>query len=167
MLNLILAGHIVIALIIIGLILLQHGKGADMGASFGGGSSKSVFGSRGAAPFLMKVTGLFAAIFFATSLYLGHLAKSYVSEENSLTVPAEQTGQQAPAGTARQQAPQQSGGKQPAQQGSKPLDQIKQQSTASASEAQQQQSAAGTPGEADKGSENKSSSSPLEQIQSQ
>ncbi|MFT6835360.1 MAG: preprotein translocase subunit SecG [Francisellaceae bacterium] len=88
MLNIFLAAHIVIALIIIGLVLVQHGKGADMGASFGGGASKTVFGSRGAAPFLMKLTGFFAAIFFATSLTLGYLSKEQVSNANTLPGPA-------------------------------------------------------------------------------
>ena len=64
MLNILLTGHIVVAIIIIILILVQHGKGADMGAAFGSGSSQTVFGSKGAAPFLMKLTGFLAAVFF-------------------------------------------------------------------------------------------------------
>jgi preprotein translocase subunit SecG len=87
MVNIFLAAHIFIALMIIGLVLLQHGKGADMGASFGGGASKTVFGSRGAAPFLMKLTGFFALLFFATSLSLGFLLKEQVINANTLQAP--------------------------------------------------------------------------------
>ena len=58
------------ALAIIGLVLLQHGKGADMGAAFGGGASGSLFGSTGSANFLSRTTALLATIFFVTSLAL-------------------------------------------------------------------------------------------------
>ena len=66
--------HVVTALAIIGLVLLQHGKGADMGAAFGGGSSGSLFGATGSANFLSRTTAVFAAIFFATSLALAYFA---------------------------------------------------------------------------------------------
>ena len=62
------------ALAIIGLVLLQHGKGADMGAAFGSGSSGSLFGATGSANFLSRTTAVLAAIFFATSLGLAYLA---------------------------------------------------------------------------------------------
>jgi preprotein translocase subunit SecG len=62
--------HVVSAIGIIGLVLLQHGKGADMGAAFGGGSSGSVFGSSGSANFLSRTTSVLATIFFLTSLGL-------------------------------------------------------------------------------------------------
>ncbi len=65
--------HMLIAFILIILILLQHGKGADMGASFGSGASQTIFGSQGSLPFLVKVTGIMAALFFASSLLLGYL----------------------------------------------------------------------------------------------
>ena len=74
MLGLVLILHIIIAVAVIALVLLQHGKGADMGASFGSGSSATLFGSRGAAPFMMKLTGFLAALFFITALTLGHLS---------------------------------------------------------------------------------------------
>lgn len=64
--------HMVFALALIVLVLVQQGKGATMGASFGAGASQTVFGSQGAGSFMLKVTGLFAALFFATSLALGH-----------------------------------------------------------------------------------------------
>lgn len=63
--------HILAAICLVCLILMQHGKGADMGAAFGSGSSNTVFGSVGSVPFLLKVTTLIAAIFFATSITLG------------------------------------------------------------------------------------------------
>lgn len=65
--------HMLIAFILIVLILLQHGKGADMGASFGSGASQTLFGSQGSLPFLVKVTGILAALFFASSLLLGYM----------------------------------------------------------------------------------------------
>jgi preprotein translocase subunit SecG len=62
--------HIIAAAGIVVLVLLQHGKGADMGAAFGSGSAGSLFGSAGAANFLSRTTAILAAIFFATSLGL-------------------------------------------------------------------------------------------------
>ncbi len=59
---------------IIGLVLLQQGRGADAGASFGGGASGSLFGSRGPATFLAKITGALAALFFANSVALAYIA---------------------------------------------------------------------------------------------
>jgi len=70
----IVALHVLIALAIIGLVLLQHGKGADMGSGFGGGSSGSLFGATGSANFLSRATAVLATIFFLTSLGLGYLA---------------------------------------------------------------------------------------------
>ena len=68
--TLILVVHVLAALAIIGLVLLQHGKGADMGAAFGGGASGSLFGATGSANFLSRTTAILAAIFFVTSLGL-------------------------------------------------------------------------------------------------
>ncbi len=65
--------HVIVAVCVIGLVLVQHGKGADVGASFGSGSSNTMFGSQGSMSFLMKVTGLLAAIFFATNLTLSYI----------------------------------------------------------------------------------------------
>ncbi len=73
-LSIILVVHVVVALVVIGLVLLQHGKGADMGSGFGGGSSGSLFGASGSANFLSRATAVFATIFFATSLGLAYLA---------------------------------------------------------------------------------------------
>lgn len=66
--------HLLAALGIIGLVLLQHGKGADMGAAFGSGASGSLFGATGSANFLSRTTGVLAAVFFVTSLTLAYLA---------------------------------------------------------------------------------------------
>jgi preprotein translocase subunit SecG len=68
--------HVLIALAIIGLVLLQHGKGADMGSGFGGGSSGSLFGATGSANFLSRLTAALATVFFLTSLGLAYLATS-------------------------------------------------------------------------------------------
>ncbi|XKE45791.1 preprotein translocase subunit SecG [Halomonas organivorans] len=66
--------HVAIAIALVALILLQQGKGADAGASFGGGASQTVFGSRGSGSFLSRATGVLAAAFFATSLTLAYFA---------------------------------------------------------------------------------------------
>ena len=68
--NILLIVQIIVSVSIIGLVLIQHGKGADAGAAFGSGSSGTVFGSRGAGNFLSRTTGILAAIFFANSLAL-------------------------------------------------------------------------------------------------
>jgi preprotein translocase subunit SecG len=66
--------HILAALAIVVLVLVQHGKGADMGAAFGSGSAGSLFGSAGASNFLSRATGILAAVFFATSLGLTYFS---------------------------------------------------------------------------------------------
>lgn len=66
--------HLFLAIGLVGLILIQHGKGADMGAAFGGGGSASVFGSQGASNFLSKTTAILATAFFLTSLALAYQA---------------------------------------------------------------------------------------------
>jgi preprotein translocase subunit SecG len=68
--TLVLVFHILAAIGIVVLVLLQHGKGADMGAAFGSGSAGSLFGSAGAANFLSRSTAILATVFFATSLLL-------------------------------------------------------------------------------------------------
>jgi preprotein translocase subunit SecG len=74
--TLIIVVHVLIALAIIGLVLLQHGKGADMGSGFGGGASSSLFGATGSANFLSRATAVLATIFFLSSLGLAYLAGS-------------------------------------------------------------------------------------------
>jgi preprotein translocase subunit SecG len=73
---LLLTVHILIGLTVIGLVLLQHGKGADMGAAFGSGASGSLFGASGSANFLSRTTAVLAAVFFLTSLGLTYIASS-------------------------------------------------------------------------------------------
>ncbi|HET7731779.1 MAG TPA: preprotein translocase subunit SecG [Usitatibacter sp.] len=68
--------HVLAAIGIVVLVLLQHGKGADMGAAFGSGSAGSLFGSAGAANFLSRTTAVLAAVFFASSLGLTYYSAS-------------------------------------------------------------------------------------------
>ncbi len=71
--NLLLVVHLLLAVAIVVLVLLQQGKGADMGAAFGGGSSQSLFGARGSGNFLSRLTSIIAVSFFTTSLVLAYL----------------------------------------------------------------------------------------------
>lgn len=66
--------HVALAIAVIGLVLIQHGKGAEAGAAFGSGASSTVFGARGSASFLTRVTTLIAFLFFLTSMTLFYLA---------------------------------------------------------------------------------------------
>ena len=75
--NLVLVLQIVTALVMIGLVLIQHGKGADMGASFGSGASGSLFGATGSANFLSRSTAVCAAVFFVCTLYLAYSANDH------------------------------------------------------------------------------------------
>jgi preprotein translocase subunit SecG len=74
--TLLLGLHVVVAAALIGFVLLQHGKGADMGAAFGSGSSGSLFGAAGSANFLSRTTAILATIFFLSSLGLTYLASN-------------------------------------------------------------------------------------------
>src|SRR5690349_24878700 len=84
--NLVLGLQIVTALAMIGLVLLQHGKGADMGASFGSGASGSLFGATGSANFLSRSTAVCATIFFVCTLALGYLSTTPVVRQPSGSV---------------------------------------------------------------------------------
>src|SRR5690625_7970332 len=81
--NIILLVHVLTALAIIGLILLQQGKGAVAGASFGGGASQTVFGSQGSSGFFTRATDILAVVFFATSFGLAIIAKQEVRGDDS------------------------------------------------------------------------------------
>jgi len=81
--TLVLVAHVLIAAAIIGLVMLQKGKGADAGAGFGAGASGTVFGARGSANFLSRSTAVAAALFFASSLGLAYLNRD-VEVSNSL-----------------------------------------------------------------------------------
>ncbi len=66
--------HLFLAIGLVGLILIQHGKGADAGAAFGSGASATVFGAQGSASFLTRTTGILAALFFVTSMVLAYFS---------------------------------------------------------------------------------------------
>ncbi|HWA12864.1 MAG TPA: preprotein translocase subunit SecG [Burkholderiales bacterium] len=88
--------HVLAALCVIGLVLLQHGKGADMGAAFGSGSAGSLFGASGSANFLSRTTAVLAAAFFLTSLGL-----TYLTSHRGTGGGVMSTHQEAPADPAR------------------------------------------------------------------
>jgi preprotein translocase subunit SecG len=105
LLNLVVVIQILAALAMIGLVLVQHGKGADMGASFGSGASGSLFGATGSANFLSRSTAVCAAVFFACTLFLAYLANDRTRGPagSVLDRPAIETPASAPAtGTATQ-----------------------------------------------------------------
>lgn len=81
--NLVLVVHVLASLGVIGLVLLQHGKGADMGAAFGSGASGSLFGVSGSSNFMSRATAIFVTIFFATSMGLAYLS-SHRGEQSSV-----------------------------------------------------------------------------------
>src|ERR1700732_2733991 len=101
--GLILGVHVLLALMIIGLVLLQRGKGAEAGAGFGSGASGTVFGARGTSTLFSKLTAVFAAMFFATSLTLAYLGARPTAEPTSVLERAAQAATQraAPAPAAR------------------------------------------------------------------
>mgnify|MGYP003411640682 FL=1 len=76
--------HIILAVLMIVLILVQHGKGADAGASFGGGGAATVFGASGSGNFMTRLTAILTALFFVTSLTLAVLAKKGSTNAYSL-----------------------------------------------------------------------------------
>ncbi len=79
--------HLVVAIGVVGFVLIQQGKGADAGASFGGGASGTVFGSQGSTNFLSRFTAILAAVFFATSLGLAFYAKDRANTITQLGLP--------------------------------------------------------------------------------
>jgi preprotein translocase subunit SecG len=76
--------QVISALVIIGLVLLQHGKGADMGAAFGSGASGSLFGASGSSNFLSKSTGVAAAIFFGATLALAFVGNRHATPDGGV-----------------------------------------------------------------------------------
>ena len=82
--GLILGVHVLLALMIIGLVLLQRGKGAEAGAGFGSGASGTVFGARGTSTLFSKLTAVFAGLFFVTSLTLAYLGSHATAEPTSV-----------------------------------------------------------------------------------
>lgn len=82
--------HILLGIGIVGLVLMQHGKGADAGAAFGSGASGSVFGAQGAASFLSRTTAIFATLFFLTSLGLAILSGNQVQKSDLMDTVSDQ-----------------------------------------------------------------------------
>lgn len=82
MYQLILTIHVLVAIVLIGLVLIQHGKGADIGAAFGSGASNTVFGSHGTGGFLFKLTCAIAFAFFITSLSLAYMVSAKYQNQN-------------------------------------------------------------------------------------
>jgi preprotein translocase subunit SecG len=99
--------HVLIALAIVGLVLLQHGKGADMGSGFGGGASSSLFGATGSANFLSRATAVLATIFFVSSLALAYFATQKPREGGSVVdrAPAVQKKAETPKPAAESSVP--------------------------------------------------------------
>ena len=89
--------HVLTALGLIGLILIQHGKGADAGASFGGGASQSFFGSAGAGNFLTRSTAILATVFMLTSLALAWQARQLANADSELLPALQNVQQEIPA----------------------------------------------------------------------
>ena len=89
MYQLVLFLHVIVAVLLVILVLIQHGKGADIGASFGSGASSTVFGSQGAGSFLFRLTGGLVLAFFATSLTLSWLISNQVQPNVKLLAPIE------------------------------------------------------------------------------
>ena len=97
MFEILLVIYLLVSLALVGLVLIQHGKGADMGASFGSGSSQTVFGASGSGNFLTRTTALLATVFFVLSLVLGNLSASHTkrdSQFDDLSIPAAETVEQ-------------------------------------------------------------------------
>lgn len=94
--------HVLIAIFLVGLVLMQQGKGAEIGAAFGSGASNTMFGSQGSGSFLMKLTAGLAIVFFVTSLSLGYYTTSQFKAQSKaaiapLTTPAMPIKQTEPA----------------------------------------------------------------------
>jgi len=105
LLNLVVVIQILTALVMIGLVLVQHGKGADMGASFGSGASGSLFGATGSANFLSRSTAVCAAIFFVCTLTLAYLSTGRLRPSSGSSVLDRPALQAAPAASGAAQIP--------------------------------------------------------------
>lgn len=89
MYQLILTIHVLIAIAVVGLVLIQHGKGADIGASFGSGASNTVFGSQGTGGFLFRLTGGLALAFFVTSVSLSYMVSVQYKKAEQKAIPTQ------------------------------------------------------------------------------
>ncbi|MDH2998234.1 preprotein translocase subunit SecG [Pasteurellaceae bacterium LFhippo2] len=108
LINFLTIAYLVVAIILVGFILMQQGKGADAGASFGGGAAGTVFGSAGSANFLSRTTALLAIIFFGISLVIGNLNSHSVAPKSQFEdlSSVEQKQEVAPAKTENSDIPQ-------------------------------------------------------------
>jgi preprotein translocase subunit SecG len=106
--------HVLAAVSLIGLILLQQGKGADMGAAFGSGASSTVFGSQGSASFLTRSTAILATVFFLTSLTLGYFTNQGVSRKSVTETVLEKSDNKAPVAEDMPTVPASTGNEAPA-----------------------------------------------------
>ncbi len=97
--------HILAAICIIALVLVQQGKGATMGAAFGSGASQTVFGSRGSGSFLLKITIGFVVIFFSTSIVLNYMASQAVKQQKEVVLPIPEQNQNVPVPVAPSSVP--------------------------------------------------------------
>jgi preprotein translocase subunit SecG len=95
--SVLLALHVIVAATLIGFVLLQHGKGADMGAAFGSGSSGSLFGAAGSANFLSRTTAVLATVFFLSSLGLTYLGANRGAPKDLMQQGVTQKAPEAPA----------------------------------------------------------------------
>ena len=100
--TLVIVSHVIVAVGLVGLILMQRGKGADMGAAFGGGASQTVFGSQGSGNFLTKMTTVLGILFFVTSFSLAIFAKQQAEVAEFQGIPAVE--QRAPTDTGESQS---------------------------------------------------------------
>lgn len=87
MYQLILMIHIIVAIILVALVLVQQGRGASVGAAFGSGASQTVFGSRGSGSFLLRLTIGFGLVFFITALVLNNIATKQIKQEKQISLP--------------------------------------------------------------------------------
>ena len=85
MYEILLVVYLIVAIILIGFVLIQQGKGAGMGASFGSGASNTVFGASGAGNFMTRTTAILAIVFFVLSLVLGNLSTNKVSADEEFS----------------------------------------------------------------------------------
>ena len=99
-LTIVLAVQMLTAIVMIGLVLVQHGKGADMGAAFGSGGSGSLFGASGSANFLSRTTGVLAAVFFASTLLLAYFGNAQPRSTGGSVLDSAAVVAPAPAGAA-------------------------------------------------------------------
>lgn len=101
--TLLLVFHIILCFVMIAVVLLHRGKGAELGAAFGGGSSQTLFGPRGAATFLNKVATIVAVLFMFSSFFLTYITTRSKSVVSDVNVPVQTQPVQPPAGEQPQQ----------------------------------------------------------------